>query len=176
MDMQPRYRVLVRTARSVQAVMADGISACLALPRLTPLEQTAPCVLGAFDLRGELVPVISVGLLLGERTPRAAPSDLVLVVSVAAFPLGLHSARPLNIQALSPLTAGTPRRGAIDLRDLRLTATELDSYPDAEARLARFEQGLTRQALRRLEQRAGRYGEFAAGQAASTPAAAPARS
>ena len=168
------YRVFVRTASGLQAVLADGIETCVALPRLTPLEQTAPYVLGAFDLRGELVPVISLGLLLGERTPRASLSDLVLVVSAATFPLGLYSARPLCIQALSWLPIDARRRGGIELKRLGLTVTAQDTVPDAETRLARFERGLTQQALYRLEQRARRYGECAAGWPAFPATAAPA--
>jgi hypothetical protein len=174
MDTQCSYRVLIHTARGVQALSADGIDSCLPLPRLTPLEQTAPCVLGAFDLRGELVPVISVGLLIGERPPRAAPTDLVLVVLAATFPVGVHSPRPLRIDTLR--TPGTGARWVIDISSLRLTMPDMEGRPNAETRLARFERGLTPRALRRLEQRAGRYGEFATPRTPLGPAALPARS
>ncbi len=175
MEMQQGFRVLVCTARGVQAVLVDDIDTCVALPRLTPLEQTASCVLGAFELRGELVPVISLGMLRGEPTPPAAPSDLVLVVSTATFPLGLYSARPVCIQALSRLAIGPRRRELIELRRLRFTVAAIGTYPDAETRLARFERALTRQALRRLEQRARRYGELAAGWRPCAATAASAR-
>jgi hypothetical protein len=157
MDTQWSYRVLVRTARGARALLADDIDTCLPLPRLTPLGQTAACVLGAFDLRGELVPVISLELLVGERSPCAAPTDLVLVALAANFPVGLYTPRPACIEWRP--ARGAPCRGEIDLRDVPLTVVGPDGQRSAETRLARFEHSLTPQALRRLEQRARRYGE-----------------
>jgi hypothetical protein len=174
MDTGWSYRVLVRTAHGVRALLADGIDACLPLPRLTPLGQTASCVLGAFDLRGELVPVISIGLLLGEPSPRAAPTDLVLVVLAAGFPVGLYTPRPACIERLP--VAAAPRRGEIALGDLHLTVAGPDAQAVAERRLARFERGLTPQALHRLGQRASRYGEFIGPHYRSADVALPAGS
>jgi hypothetical protein len=168
------YRVLVRTAHGVRALLADDIDDCLPLPRLTPLGETAGCVLGAFDLRGELVPVISLGLLAGERSPCAAPTDLVLVVFAASFPVGLYTPRPACIEWLPARSVA--RRDEIDLRDVRLTVAGPDGQRAAETRLARFERGLTPQALRRLEQRARRYGEFVRSRSRTVGAAVPAGS
>lgn len=165
------YRVLVRTAHGVRALSADGIDACLPLPRLTPLGQTASYVLGAFDLRGELVPVISAGLLLGERSPCAAPTDLVLVVFAANFPVGVYTPHPPCIEWLP--ARGAARHREIDLRDVRLSVAGADGQRAAETRLARFEHGLTPQALRRLEQRARRYGEFVRSRSRIAGAALP---
>jgi hypothetical protein len=117
------------------------------------------------------VPVISIGLLFGERPPRAAPTDLVLVAVAAGFPVGLLADRPVRIDPLPP--RGARPRDVVDLKQLRLTAAEADVHPDAEMRLASFERGLTAQARRRLEQRARRYGEFAMLRRPSAHAAVP---
>lgn len=175
MCMRRSYRVLVRTARGVRVVVADAIDTCLGLPRLTPLEQTAPCVLGAFDLRGELVPVVSLGVLCGESAPLAAVSDLVLVVLAGGFPMGLHSPRPLCIEPCRAGSAGSPRPDAIELHRVRLTVAENAARPDAERRLARFERGLSTHSLNRLEQRARRYGDFAGAPPPRPPAPTPAQ-
>lgn len=175
MGMRRSYRVLVRTARGVRVVVADAIDTCLGLPRLTPLEQTAPCVLGAFDLRGELVPVLSLGMLCGESAPVAAVSDLVLVVLAGAFPIGLHSSRPLCIEPCRAGSAGHARPDAVELRQVRLTVAEDAARPDAERRLARFERGLSTHSLSRLEQRACRYGDFAGSPPPKAPAPTPAQ-
>lgn len=173
MGMQRSYRATVHTGRGVRGLIADRIDTCVGLPRLTPLEQTAPWVLGAFDLRGDLVPVIGLGVLHGEPVPWAAATDLVLVVVAAGFPLALHSARPVRIEPLSQsaprwdrghLQAGASAPGGLgymDLSQLALTARHVGGYADAERRLAQFEQRLSVQALNRLEQRARRYGDFA---------------
>lgn len=172
MSMQRRPCVLVHTPGGIAAVIPDGLDTCLALPRLTALEQTAPWVLGAFDLRGELVPVISVDVLCGERAPLAAATDLVLVASAGGFPLGIHSHRPLCIERLPPARIAARARRRIHLDRLCLTAAS--SAGAAEARLARFERRLSRHALRHMELRARRYGDFA-GVRADAPAVAPGR-
>jgi hypothetical protein len=165
---------LVRTARSVQVLLPDAIDTCVGLPRLTPLGQTAPWVLGAFELHGELVPVISIDVWVGDTEPIAAPTDLVLVMRSGGFPVGVHASQPLCIEMLPPQRVAHARRRAIDLGQLRLTAAAPGDDTDDEARLARFERRLTKQALRRLEQRASHYGGFA-GASAPAPTAAPAR-
>lgn len=173
MGMPRSYRALVRTGRGVRGSIADRVDTCVGLPRLTPLEQTAPWVLGAFDLRGDLVPVIGLGVLHGEPIPRAAATDLVLIVLAGGFPLALHSARPVRIEPILPSDAlSSPELaqagqesgggiGCIELSRLPLTARDSAGHTDAERRLAQFERQLSAQALRQLEQRARRYGDFA---------------
>jgi hypothetical protein len=173
MGMPRSYRALVHTGRGVRGSIADRVDTCVGLPRLTPLEQTAPWVLGAFDLRGDLVPVIGLGVLHGEPIPRAAATDLVLIVLAGGFPLALHSARPVRIEPMPPsdalsnpglAQAGQQSAGALDcieLSRLPLTARDSAGHTDAERRLAQFERQLSAQALRQLEQRARRYGDFA---------------
>jgi purine-binding chemotaxis protein CheW len=52
-------------------------------PALVPLPGAPPAVLGAFNLRGEVVPVLDTGVLTGAEPLRAAP-----FVAVAETPLG----------------------------------------------------------------------------------------
>jgi hypothetical protein len=173
--MQRRYRVLVHTAHGVQALIPDAIETCVGLPRLTPLEQTAPWVLGAFDLRGELVPVIGIGILRGEPPPIAAPTDLVLVISAAGFPVGIHTNRPPCVEPLQPHRLRETRSAWIDINRLNLTASAEPRGLDAETRLARFERRLSQQALQRLERRARCYGDFTGIAPPAAPAATPVR-
>jgi hypothetical protein len=161
MGMHRTDRIHVRRVQGLCTLMLDGVIGCVGLPRLTPLEQTAPWVLGAFDLRGELVPVISIELLLGRRRPVASPADLVLVGRAAGFPLGVHTSGLVCIEAAA--AGGTVRGDVLDLNDIRLT--DAGTGADAEARLADFERRLSEQALQRLEQRARRYGDFVGGAA-----------
>lgn len=173
MGMPRSYRALVHTGRGVRSSIAERIDTCVGLPRLTPLEQTAPWVLGAFDLRGDLVPVIGLGMLHGEPIPRAAATDLVLIVLAGGFPLALHSARPVRIEPIPPSdTLSGPGLaqaeqqspgglGCIELSRLPLAARNTAGHADAERRLAQFERRLCAQALIELEQRARRYGDFA---------------
>lgn len=173
MGMQRSYRALVHTGRGVRGVIADRIDTCVGLPRLTPLEQTTSWVLGAFDLRGDLVPVIGVGVLHGEPIPRAAATDLLLIVLARGFPLALHSARPVRIEPIlrsdtlcGPGVARAQHQysgglDCIELSRLPLTARNSVGQTDAERRLAQFERRLSARAISQLESRARRYGDFA---------------
>jgi hypothetical protein len=163
--------VWIRTDGGRHAVWLDRVESCLALPRLTPLEQTAPWVLGAFDLHGELVPVISLELLLGRRAPAAASSDLVLVGRARGFLMGVRCIRPARID-LGDSERPRPAR-IIDLNRVRLT----DALGgDSELRLAAFERRLSVPALRQLDRRAACYGEFTAPAARGRRSALPAPS
>jgi chemotaxis signal transduction protein len=154
----------------------------LSLPRLTALDDTPPWVLGAFDLRGELTPVVSIEVCLGAPTPTAAVSDLVIVADIGGHPVALH-ARGLHSLCRALRTAVHPadqdpapaRRPGwqIPLSEgaapvvtescLRVGAHEvLDNRATAEARLAAFERRLDAAAVETLDERAHRFGELGA--------------
>ncbi len=148
--------VWVRTDSGRRAVQLDRVESCVALPRLTPLDQTAPWVLGAFDLHGQLVPVISLDLLLGLRAPAASATDLVLVGRARGFPMGIRCVRPPHIERQHQARLA---RDIVDLRQIRMTDP---LGGDAEMRLAEFERQLNAPSLRQLDRRAACYGEFTA--------------
>lgn len=158
------------------AIAAERVRACVSLPRLTPLDDTAPWVVGAFDLHGELAPVVSVPALLGMAVPAAGRGDLVIVTAVDGHPVGIHADAVLGIEPA--LSIGTARRGrpataqgAVErevmlfggrarvLNPARLTlAAEPDqAVAPADTRLATFERDLDGDGLAALEWRAYRY-------------------
>jgi len=79
------------------ALEAHRVRESVRLPRLTALGETAPWVVGAFELRGELVPVVSPASCLHRPVPAAAVSDLVIVADAGGHPLGLHASRVLGL-------------------------------------------------------------------------------
>lgn len=83
------------------AVAAASLRTCLSLPRLTALDDTPAYLVGAFDLRGELAPVISPAALDGSTLPPAASRDLLIVVDAGGHPLALHADTMLGIEPLS---------------------------------------------------------------------------
>lgn len=159
-----------RTYAVASAVVRD----CLSLPRLTPLDDTPDYLMGAFDLRGELVPVVSPSRLGGEHLKLASSGDLVVVLDVLAFPLALHADAVLGVErvreALSTkvATIWPAIQGQIELCGgrawlinplaIRLVARVTErSWLGADARLAAFEGALDADGLALLELRAERY-------------------
>jgi len=164
------------------AVAARLMRACLSLPRLTALDETPGYLVGAFDLHGELVPVISPAMLNGRALKPASPGDLVVVVNAGDQPLALHSDAMLGIEPIyeqhweSPgidsesqaiqtpaFAAGEVllcggRAWVIDPAAIRLVAdATVPTAACADARLKAFERQLDANAVARLEARAERY-------------------
>jgi chemotaxis signal transduction protein len=164
------------------AVAARLMRACLSLPRLTALDETPDYLVGAFDLHGELVPVVSPAVLNGRAMKPASPGDLLVVVNAGEQPLALHSDAMLGIEPVyeqrwnSPdgdvaaQAVQTPAFAAgevllcgghawvIDPAAIRLVAdASAPPATSADARLKTFERQLDPNAVARLEARAERY-------------------
>ncbi|MEA3640158.1 MAG: chemotaxis protein CheW [Lamprobacter sp.] len=162
------------------AVAAERLRTCLSLPRLTALEDTPPYLVGAFDLRGELAPVVSPPVLGGAPLQPAASGDVLIVVDAGGYPLGLHADTLLGIEPLCAqpwercassagvlqisLSGGQAR--LIDPSLIGLVAessgwTEQSATQSADERLQQFERELDAAALLLLETRAERYRSLA---------------
>jgi chemotaxis signal transduction protein len=158
------------------AAAAALMRACLSLPRLTALDDTPDHLVGAFDLRGELVPVVSPAVLSGRPLRPAGSGDLVIVVDAAEHPLALHADAMLGIEPMHerswvrvapgidrPAAAGEVilsggRAWFIDPGAIRMIAdAAASSLNAADARLSAFEAQLDDSAIARLEARAERY-------------------
>ncbi|NBC47689.1 chemotaxis protein CheW [Halochromatium glycolicum] len=165
--------VVFSLAGTTYAVAAALMRACLSLPRLTALDETPDYLVGAFDLRGELAPVISPAVLGGWTLKPANVGDLVVVVDAGQHPLALHAdamlgiepvydrpwrvgERLLNLSKEVLLSGGSA--WLIDPEAIRMVADpHLPSLHSADARLQDFERQLDAKALSRLEARAERY-------------------
>lgn len=175
----PREFAVFGLGGQIYAVAAALLRCCLSLPRLTVLDGTPQHLLGAFDLRGELAPVISPAVLSGLPLRPARCSDLVIVVELHGHPVALHADLVLGVEpvypsARAPGYTGDQQAGGarirlvggeallIDPALIVLSADTAEADPGAvEARLAAFESGLDRASLQALEERARRYGGLA---------------
>jgi chemotaxis signal transduction protein len=164
--------VVFALSSQTYAVAAGQLRTCLSLPRLTALDDTAEYLVGAFDLRGELVPVVSPAVLIGAPLKPAATGDLLILVDAGDYPVALHADAVLGlervrsqdwdradrVQTLSTLrivlSGGRARLIDPTLIGLVLEASGPES---AEARLKAFEQQLDAADLSLLEARAERY-------------------
>jgi chemotaxis signal transduction protein len=169
-----RFLVFTR-GDGTYAVPERAVRTCLSLPRLTPLDDTAPRVIGAFDLHGELTPLISIADD-PDVLPEAGCGDLVVVVEVGGHPVGLHADGLLGIEPLraAPETAAElePTAGATTVELLlaggparlvlpeRLPVSASDAGvagPQADLRLQTFERGLDEAELEAMARRSVRY-------------------
>lgn len=69
------------------AIAVAAVRSVVAAPSLAPLPTAPPLVLGLANVRGDVVPVLDTGLLLGLEPLGKAP--FVLVVDTKAGPAGL---------------------------------------------------------------------------------------
>ncbi len=160
------------------AVAAAQMRSCLSLPRLTPLEDTPDYLVGAFDLRGELAPVVSLAVLSGKPLRPAGSGDLIIVVDAAENPLAFHADAMLGIEpvraepwarvcepsdaAVLEVVLSGGHAWLIEPTAIHLVAqAALPASGSAEERLRAFERRLSANALSRLEERAERYRRFA---------------
>jgi chemotaxis signal transduction protein len=158
------------------AVAAARLRSCLSLPRLTALDDTPDYLVGAFDLHGELAPVVSLAVFSGKPLKPAGSGDLIVVVDAGEHPLAFHADAMLGIEpvyaepwarvreigdsaVLEVLLSGGHAL-LVDPAAIHLVAPSLGSG-SAEERLLAFERRLSADGLSRLEERAERYRRFA---------------
>ena len=91
--------VLLPVGDDVYAVPVGWVREVAPAPRLSPLVTAAPVVLGLFNLRGEIVPLLDTAALLGLGAVAAA--SFVLVLESGAGLVGLAA-------------TGLPRRTLLD--------------------------------------------------------------
>lgn len=154
------------------AVAAGRLHTCLSLPRLTPLDETPAYLVGAFDLRGELTPVVNLAVLSGSELQPAAIGDLLIVVDAGGYPLALHADTMLGLEPLCAqpwqrhADAGEARQinlsgGRAQLIDPARISLVLETdcltERSADERLRHFERELDSADLALLETRAERY-------------------
>ncbi len=171
LDRASEYLVFALGAQTY-AVAVGHLHTCLSLPRLTALDDTPHHLIGAFDLRGELTPVISPAALGGASLTPAATGDLLVVVDAEGHPLALHADTVLGIEPLRSRRwrSATEARSVSQVRLSGGFARFLDptqiplvvepglrGESSAEARLRAFEHNLDAAALSLLEARAERY-------------------
>jgi len=150
------------------AVPATRVQQCLSLPRLTALDDTAPWVVGAFDLHGDLMPVISLDVYLNGVMSPAQRGDLVVVLKVSGHPVGLRADGVLGVEPAAQAVAMTAATVKFTLpggdawliapEHLSLSASDAGcEEPRAEERLRAFERALSATDLQVMEARAMRY-------------------
>jgi purine-binding chemotaxis protein CheW len=72
------------------------------LPELSPVEEVPPHVVGAFDLRGQVVPVMDLGLHFGHPRQPWLVSDRIVVIERDRVFLGIIASELEDVLAIAP--------------------------------------------------------------------------
>uniref|UniRef100_B0T3W7 CheW protein n=1 Tax=Caulobacter sp. (strain K31) TaxID=366602 RepID=B0T3W7_CAUSK len=75
---QTRHRLTVRAGGARVAMAAEGVAEVIRTPRITRMPHGPPGLLGVTHLRGLVLPVVSLGALLGVETPTDTTRVVVL--------------------------------------------------------------------------------------------------
>lgn len=115
----PEDHCIFTVAHLRAAVPARLVVEIVPMPELSSLPETPSFVLGAFNLRGRAVPVISLAArLLGEMRPARA-ADRVIVVEHEGALVGLHSTSVLDVAPIEDAIVEDPLAHAHASRDAR---------------------------------------------------------
>lgn len=71
------------------ALDALAVQEVVWLPELSPIEEMPPYIRGVFNLRGELMPVLDLGLRFGYEHEQASPQDRVVIITEGCHRIGI---------------------------------------------------------------------------------------
>ena len=88
-------------AQELALPIAD-VRETLPVPPITRVFLTPPCLAGVFSLRGDIVPVIDLGVLLGLPATAAGDDSKIVVVDCAAGVAGIVVDRLRDLRTVDP--------------------------------------------------------------------------
>src|ERR1041384_5340407 len=84
------------------ALPIDDVRETLPVPPITRVFLVPPCLAGVFSLRGDIVPVIDLGLLLGLPATAVGNDSKIVVVDHAAGVAGIVVDRLRDLRTVEP--------------------------------------------------------------------------
>lgn len=135
-------------AQELALPIAD-VRETLPVPPVTRVFLTPPCLAGVFSLRGDIVPVIDLGVLLGLGATAVGDDSKIVVVDHAAGVAGIVVDRLRDLRTIEPPLEAPPPSLAAEVASLLLgvIATPTGSVRVLDARAV-----LTAPPLRALAQ------------------------
>jgi purine-binding chemotaxis protein CheW len=94
-----RGHLVFACGESLYAVPAERAAEVVSLPQLTRVPGAPPHLLGVFAHRGEVIPVIDIGVLVGTKAERA--TRRAVLVRVPRGSLALTASRVAGVSVLS---------------------------------------------------------------------------
>lgn len=84
------------------ALASEAVREMVWLPELSPLEEVPPKVVGAFNLRGQVIPVLDLALCFGHPPSRPGVSDAVIVITAGGTQFGIVAHELLDTTPIAP--------------------------------------------------------------------------
>lgn len=84
------------------ALASDTVREMVWLPELSPLEEVPPNVVGAFNLRGQVIPVLDLALCFGHPPSRPGVSDAVIVIAIGGSAIGIVANELVDATSIAP--------------------------------------------------------------------------
>jgi purine-binding chemotaxis protein CheW len=124
-------------AQELALPIAD-VRETLPLVPITHVVLTPPCLAGVFSLRGDIVPALDLGVLLGLSTTEIGDDSRIVVVEHATGTVGivvdrLRDLRTIDAEAIEPPPASLPASVAALLKGVAATPTGSVRVLDASA-------------------------------------------
>ncbi|MFL5797780.1 MAG: chemotaxis protein CheW [Actinomycetota bacterium] len=114
------------------AISTERVSQVIAAPRVTPVPTAPPAVLGVFNLRGEVVPLLDLPRLLGLGSAAGNAMPFAVVVETPRGRAGLTVEGLPHFGALGPEVGTSERPGVTSIHSI---GDALVSLLDADALL-----------------------------------------
>lgn len=109
------------------ALPIADVGETLPLHPITPVFLTPPCLAGVFSLRGDIVPVIDLGVLLGLHATRVGADSKIVVIDCDDTTIGVVVDRLRDLRtidgALEPPPPGLPAHVAALFAGVSVTQT-----------------------------------------------------
>ena len=100
--------LIFQVGETLFALPALVVSEIHALPLLAPLPETAPFILGLFDLRGEIVPVLDLNARFGNASPRLELENKLIVLRFDGAPVAILADEVCAVTHILAAQIGAP--------------------------------------------------------------------
>ncbi|MBI5375276.1 MAG: chemotaxis protein CheW [Candidatus Schekmanbacteria bacterium] len=93
--------LIFRYGGSLYGVKSEFVCEIVNLPAITYIEEVPTCMIGVFNLRGRIVPVIDLAIRFGHTPRRYYITDFVVVIEIRDIMLGIVANDVLQVQDIS---------------------------------------------------------------------------
>lgn len=124
---QERTFVACAVGDSHFAIPVECVRQIIATQRLTPIPENAPCVLGAIDYRGTVVPIIDFASALGHPAPAPTGREKWVLLAVDGRTFGVLVSHVLDVVRVAE---GAFRQAPRDRNAGALTSDEVIAIGD----------------------------------------------
>lgn len=101
-DRQPRPYLLFSLHGLRYAVEAQAVREIFWLPRLSPIEETPPSIVGAINFRGTIVPVMDLAIRFGHPPSRYHLTDVVIMLEWQGARMAVIVSEVQSVEEIAP--------------------------------------------------------------------------